>query len=415
MLSVNEALSLLLSKVDVLGRQTTDLVHATGRVLAEDVTAPRDSPPFDNSAMDGFAVRVRDLAGAQTGVPVTLPLGGEIIAGDAASRALEPGATLRINTGAPLPAGAEAVVRIEDVELHSDRVLFEAPAKPNQNIRRAGENFRTGDCLLSAGLRLRPPQLEVLASLGLAQIPVRRRPRVALIASGDELVEPGNPLGPGQIYDSTRFALRPLLESFGAEVHDQGRVGDTPEATRKALGSALDAGFDAIITTGGVSMGSHDFIRPTLEELGVEQIFWKVRQRPGKPLYLGRRGPTLCFGLPGNPVSVFVTALVYVRSALLKMQDCTNVDLPWSRAITDEPFKSTEGFTFFSRADFAQPGADGTVNAQDGSIRIRPSAGQGSHQFSSLATSAGLVRIPEEQGAANVGETIDFLDFRLIF
>lgn len=415
MLSVNEAVSLLLANVDVLDQQATDLVHATGRVLAENVTAPRESPPFDNSAMDGFAVRVADLAGAQAGKPITLPLGGEIIAGDAASHTLEPGATLRINTGAPLPAGAEAVVRIEDVQLETDRVSFEAPAKLNQNIRRAGENFRTGDRLLSAGLMLGPPQVGVLASLGLATVPVRRRPRVALIASGDELVEPGNPLGPGQIYDSTRFALRPLLESFGAEVHDHGRVGDTPEATHKALSGALDAGFDAIITTGGVSMGSHDFIRPTLEELGVDQILWKVRQRPGKPLYLGRRGPTICFGLPGNPVSVFVTALVYVRAALLKMQGCTNVDLPWRPAIADEPFKSTQGFTVFSRADFIEASAGGTAKAQDGAIRIRPSAGQGSHQFSSLATSAGLVRIPEEQGVIDAGKTIDFLDFRLIF
>lgn len=407
MIGVQAALDQLLAEVDAQPVQSTDLLNAAGRFLAEPVAAPRDAPPFDNSAMDGFAVRCADLAAAASDSPVVLPLHGEIIAGTGAAPKLEPGATLRINTGAPLPDGAQAVVRVEDVEIGEGNVKFFAPVPEGLAVRRAGEDFKAGATLLRPGRRIDSRCIGLLASLGLTRVPVARLPRVALLASGDELREPGEPLAFGQIYNSSRYALQPLLRSFGAEVHDLGKVGDTPEATREALGRGFE--FDALITTGGVSMGTHDFIRPVLIELGARQIFWKVKQRPGRPIFIAKKDRTLCFGLPGNPVSVFVTALVYVRAALLRMQGATDVDLPWRPAVAAAAFKKKVGLTFFARADYAGKSVDAGLPA------LVPSAGQGSHQFSAFSSSAGLVRIPEDSGDVRPGQSVEFLEFDRLF
>lgn len=408
MLNVEEALERLLAEVEPLKEQLTGLLQCPGRMLSRAIDAPHSAPPFDNSAMDGFAVRAADLAHASAGVPVLLPHQAEVIAGAGQQTHLAPGKTIRINTGAPLPAGADAVVRIEDVELNGSLVSFTAPVSANQNIRRAGEDYKAGTRMLEPGRRLDPPAVGLLASLGIASVPVAAKPKVALLASGDELVDPGRPLGYGQIYNSTRFALLPLLASFGAEVHDLGRVGDDPAETRGRLAEGF--AFDALITTGGVSMGSHDFIRTGLLELGAREIFWKVRQRPGKPMFIAKHGRTLCFGLPGNPVSVFVTSLLYVRAALLKMQGASDLSLPWRQATAAAPFKGTADLTTFSRANFAS-----AADAHLAAPRLVPSSMQGSHQFSALSAAAGLVRIPEgtlEIGAEN---PIDFLEFSRLF
>jgi molybdopterin molybdotransferase len=279
-------------------------------------------------------------------------------------------------------------------------------------VRRAGEDYPSGATLLEAGRRLDPAAVGLLGSLGVARVRVAGRPKVALLATGDELLEPGEPMGYGRIYNSTRYALLPMLEAWGAEVQVLGRARDEAGATREALARGLE--YDVLITTGGVSMGSRDLIRPTLLELGARELFWKVRQRPGKPIFAARResaggGGCLCLGLPGNPVSVFVTAVIYVRAALLRMQGAAGIELPWRGATASERFEKPAGLTVFARADWA--GMDAANDAADGAApRVKPGAAQGSHQFSALARCAGLVRLPEESGDIAPGESVKFLE-----
>ncbi|MBI3734927.1 molybdopterin molybdotransferase MoeA [Candidatus Sumerlaeota bacterium] len=423
MISVSEGLDLLLAAVRPIGAELYPLRELSGRVLAESISASHDSPPFDTSAMDGFAVRADDLASA----PVTLPIQSESNAGENVRQELASGKAIRINTGAPLPLGANAVVKIEDVKIEGGQVHFASPIAAGTAIRRAGEDYRKGSVLLRAGRRLDPAAIGLIASLGLAEVSIVRKPRVGLLASGDELVEPGQPLAFGQIYNSTRYALMPLLASFGAEVHDLGGIADSADATREAIRRGFE--FDMLITTGGVSMGSRDLIRPTLLELGVEEIFWKVKQRPGMPLFAGIKRDarasgatsTICLGLPGNPVSVFVTALVYARAALLRMQGAADCELPWRGAIAGAEFKKAPGLTVFARADYAgnhesQPGAivPPSELAGGGLPVVVPSPAQGSHQFSALSSSAGIVRLEEDGSGAPKGTRLDFLELARI-
>ncbi len=408
MLSVTQALVQLLSEVTPLSIRSCSLAHAHGRILAEDLVSSHDSPPFDVSAMDGFAVRAVELKQATVEQPVVLPVQLEIAAGDRGGRLLEAGHAIRINTGAPIPRGAEAVVKIEDVKLEGSHVKFNSAIQAGTAIRRAGEDYRAGETMLQAGTPLDPAALGLIASLGIAEFKIARPPRVALVSSGDELVEPGHPIGHGQIYNSNRYALIPLLSSWGAEVHDLGCVGDDLEATREILNRGLE--YDLIVTTGGVSMGSRDLIRPTLLELGAREIFWKVKQRPGLPIFAcvkerpdGSR--TIGLGLPGNPVSVFVTAWVYARAALLKMQGASNLELPWRVAVAGADFQKPLDLTSFVRANYGSP------PSKDGLPVVVPSRGQGSHQFAALAQSAGIVKLEEGVSGAVKGEHVMFLEW----
>lgn len=401
MISVEEALQRVLGAVPPIAQRHVSISGAGGRYLAEDVEATHSSPPFDTSAMDGFAVRAADLAAASENSPVRLPHAGEVRAGESRSFRLESNSALRINTGAPLPEGADAVVRIEDVNLQEDAVTFVSPVAPGNNLRRRGEDFVEGARLLQAGRRLDAAAIGVLASMGRRSVCVARRPRVALFSTGDEIVEPGEPLPYGSIYNSSRYALAPLLEGFGAEIHDFGRIPDDEASTKRALGDAL--GFDLIVTTGGVSMGSRDFVRPVLLDLGVEEVFWKVKQRPGKPLFFGKKDACLIFGLPGNPVSVFVTALVYVRVAILKSQGALAVELPWTPVEAGAEFRKNAGLTVFARANLSSDAGPSALP------RVVPSPAQGSHQFSGLAASDGLVRLEESWDDVGKGRSLQFL------
>lgn len=409
MIGVEEALERVLARVTPRPVERVGLRDCAGRVLAEDARAPHDSPPFDTSAMDGFAVRSVDLAASRGSgaARARLPIQSEVSAGDSGRAALTAGHAIRINTGAPLPDGADAVVRIEDVVIESGYVDLPGRVEPGGAVRRAGEDYRAGQVLIPAGRRIDARAIGALASIGVARPAVAARPRVAVLASGDEIVEPGHPLRFGQIYDSTRYALMAALERVGAEVMDLGHVADDPEAVRGALSRGFE--FDFLITTGGVSMGSRDFIRPIALELGAEEIVYQVRQRPGKPLFIAA-APTgaMMFGLPGNPVSVMVSALVYVRAALLRAQGASQIHLPWRRARMAAPFKKPEGWTLFTRADRSQ--ADARAEMPE----VVPSPGQGSHQFSALVAAAGLIRVGEPCGGVSVGDEVDWLDFDLI-
>lgn len=312
MLQVEEAQARVMAEVAVAPAVRVALDEAHGRVLREDVQATQDNPPADNSAMDGYAVRADDLANA----PVSLRVSGDIPAGHPAAHALEPGTAMRIMTGAFLPDGADTVVQVELTDGRTDVVTIARALPRGANIRRRGEDLRAGEVVLRAGTRIGPAEMALLAAAQKREVAVGRVPTVALLATGDELVEAGEPLSPGRIVNTNTPLLTALVREAGAIPHPLGIVRDTREATIAALEEAL--AFDIVITTGGVSVGAFDYVKEALEALGAETKFWRVAMKPGKPVVLSRLRDRLIFGLPGNPVSAFVSFHLFVRPALRK-------------------------------------------------------------------------------------------------
>ena len=356
MISVREALDRVLQDLPRMGGEQVSLPAVRGRVLAEAVRALRDVPPFRNSAMDGYAVRSADVAGATIASPVTLRVLETVGAGAVATQPVGPGTAIRIMTGAPLPAGADAVVRVEDTAETDGGVAVRASAEPGGNVREPGEDMRAGETVLAAGRMLRPADIGLLASLGLPAVRVARRPRVAILATGDELVDVGEPLGPGQIVNSNAYTLAAAVEEAGAEPIHLGIVRDRPELIRAAFADAMAA--DMALSTGGVSVGSFDYVRPILADLGYEERFWKVAQKPGKPLTFGRCGRTPVFGLPGNPVSSLVCFYLYVVPALRTMMGLEHVHLASAAATLGEGVRKAPGLTEFVRCRlFGSPDA----------------------------------------------------------
>src|SRR6266850_2338590 len=335
LMSADDALARILAGVPALPTVEAPLLDALGLVLGEDIVADRDVPPFRNSAMDGYAVQGDDVAAA----PVELRVVGEVAAGAVPDRAVGPGEAMRIMTGAPMPEGADTVVRVEDTDNASDVVTITAATPKGMATRRAGEDLRKGETVLTKGTVLRAAEIGLLASVGRARIRVRKRPRVAVFSTGDEIVDLDQPMERGQIRDSNRYTLASAIRAAGAEPWVRGIVRDSPDALRAALREGLAA--DAIVTSGGVSVGDHDHLKPVLSELGTID-FWAIAIRPGRPLAFGevkdgeRRVPI--FGLPGNTVSALVTFEIFVRPALLRMQGRQNVARPRTKArLTDLP------------------------------------------------------------------------------
>ncbi|MGB5079825.1 MAG: gephyrin-like molybdotransferase Glp [Burkholderiales bacterium] len=319
MLSVDEALERLLAGARPVSRtETVPTLAATGRVLAAARRSTMNVPPMDNSAMDGYAVRVADLPRADT----RLKVAQKIMAGST-GRPLAPGTAARIFTGAPIPEGADAVVMQESCVQEGETVVVRKSPARGEWIRRTGSDIRSGDEVLPAGLRLRPQDTGLAASVGIASLPVFRRLRLGLFFTGDELVMPGDPLPPGRIYNSNRFTLNGLAATFGCETRDYGIVPDTLEATREVLRRAAGE-CDVIVTSGGVSVGDADFVKPAVEAEG-ELLMWRIAMKPGRPLAFGRVGGAGFIGLPGNPVSSFVTFLIFVRPFLLRSQGIADV------------------------------------------------------------------------------------------
>src|SRR5467141_3118050 len=316
LLSVDDALSQMLARArPVADIEEVPALEATGRVLARAQRSSMDVPPLDNSAMDGYAVRVAD---AQK----PLRVGQRIMAGSVGST-LEPGTAARIFTGAPIPPGGDAVVMQEHCTVEGDRVTINRPPKPGQWIRRVASDIRKGADILPAGKRLAPQDTGLAASVGIKSLPVFRKLRLGLFFTGDELVMPGDPLPPGRIYNSNRFTLNGLANAFGCEVRDYGIVPDRLEATREVLRRAAGEN-DVIVTSGGVSVGEADFVKPAVEAEG-ELLMWRIAMKPGRPLAFGRVAQAAFIGLPGNPVSSFVTFLIFVRPFLLKTQGVADV------------------------------------------------------------------------------------------
>jgi molybdopterin molybdotransferase len=371
------------------------LADALGRTLAADATSAEDVPGFDNSAMDGYAVRAAEVATASAESAVELPLVGESRAGAPAARELGAGEAIRISTGAMVPAGADAVVRQEDTEDAGEAVRIAVAPSPGANIRRAGEDIRSGDTVIRAGTTLGPAELGVLASIDLPRVSCARRPRVVVLCTGDELRGPGEPLPPGGVRNSNAFTVPALARLAGAAVVAVERVPDDPEVTRRTLERAL--GADAVVICGGVSVGPHDHVRPALAELGVTERFWGVALRPGKPTWFGCRGATLVYGLPGNPVSAVVTFLLFVRPALLAHTGSTP-DRERATAILADPYPKSPGRAHLVRA---------TLRLVPEGWEATPTGEQGSHILTSMLGADCLAIMPSERGDLAAGERVE--------
>lgn len=386
MLELEEARSRLLSAIGPLSTETVPIGRAAFRVSARAVDAAVELPAFDNSAMDGYAVRSADVAAAKAESPVTLSLAGKIAAGQSASGEVRAGQCVRIFTGSVLPAGADAVVMQEDTAVSNDLpqvVRVFDPVKPWENVRFRGEDVKRGAVLVGAGEKLSPGHVGLLSATGVSSMEVFRRPLIGLLATGSELVEAGGVLQPGQIFESNRALLEPLLVRSGAGVRIYPIVPDSLEGTKEALARAF-ADCDGVVTSGGVSVGELDFVKSAFEELGGALDFWKVAIKPGKPFVFGTMGSKLLFGLPGNPVSAMVTAMLLVRPALWRWQGLTDVALRTVSCALSEPLVNHGGRRHFMRV---------SVDAKG----VARSAGlQASHRLMSLAEANALVDVPPD-------------------
>jgi molybdopterin molybdotransferase len=381
MLEYEEALARITAVVPPPACELIALRDASGRVTTERVASPVDLPNFDHSSMDGYAVRAQDTASAAPGSPTRLRLIGRIAAGAVFAGEVEAGTCVRLFTGSPLPLRADAVLMQEDTQVdpnHPEEIRCLATAKPGENIRRKGETVKQGAPLVEAGAPLTPFQLALLAAAGIGEVGVGCQPTVGILASGSELREPGEPLGPGQIYESNRGALAALMRRVGAKPTVMPIVVDALAATRLALARALEQ-FDVVVTSGGVSVGELDFIKRAFEEGGGQLEFWQVAIRPGKPFAFGRWGNKLFFGLPGNPVSALVTYLLLVRPALLRWQGAVEIALPSQWAVMAEALNNPGERRHFVRVQIDKAG------------KVRSAGLQASHALSSMANANGLV------------------------
>lgn len=384
MLELDEAQRRLLATVRTLGTETVPLAEAFERVLAGKLTSPLDLPSFDNSAMDGYAVRAADVATASADRPVTLRLAGQVAAGAVFDGEVQPGTCVRLFTGSPMPRGADTVIMQEDTrvdERDPEKIRFLDAARTWENVRRRGEDLRGGAVLMEAGERLTAGHVALLAAVGLSTVPVGRRPTVGLVATGSELREPGAPLSPGQIHECNRLALSALCARAGARPGIHPLVQDTADATRAALETAFDR-CDVVVTSGGASVGACDFVKDAFAQIGGSVEFWQVALKPGKPFVFGRWREKLFFGLPGNPVSAFVTFLLLVRPALLGLQGAKQVHLPTQSAVLTEPLDNPGGRRHFMRVTVDDAG------------QARSAGAQASHMLRSLAVANGLVDVP---------------------
>jgi molybdopterin molybdotransferase len=391
LLSLEEAIACVLERVEPLPAEAVPLRDGSGRVLADDARSLVDLPPFPSSAMDGFAVRAADTPG-------TLPVAARIAAGRPARRALGAGEAMAIATGGVVPDGADAVVPIEYVVDRDNEVEIPEAARVGAHVRPRGGDIAAGAVVLPAGAVLGPPQVGALAAAGLAEVRCSRRPRVAVLTTGTELRRPGEPLGPGEVYEANGLVIAAALAAAGAVVDELGSVADDEAAHRAALARGLDA--DVLVTSGGVSVGPHDLVREIEAELGVREIFWGVAVKPGKPVSFGVRGRTLVFGLPGNPVSALVGCQLFVRPAVLALQGAADPGPTYHVGRLAGSVRSNEARDQLLRARVAMV---------DGTAQLEPISGQESHMIARAATASALVLVPRGDRELRAGETVRYL------
>lgn len=397
MISVRDGQNLILAHVTTpTPPEILPITQSLGRVLADDVRAPLDVPATDNSAVDGYAVASGDIpANGRRDLEVV----AELAAGALFEGALAPGGAIHIMTGAPMPRGADTVYPLEVVERAGARVRI-GPIAKGANVRMRGEDVEAGTIVLERGTVLRPGEVGLLASLGRCQVLVHRRPRVALLSTGDEVVEPGTPRKPGQIYDANRFTLRAAVEQCGGDIADLGIVPDTRDALRARLDEASRAG-EIVLTSGGVSVGVYDLVKDVLDEIGAID-FWQVAMQPGRPLAFGRVGAAHFFGLPGNPVASILAFMLFVRPALWKLAGRNRLFPDTWQARAAEPMKKKTGRREFKR---------GVLQWKDGRWEVRTTGPQGSGILSSMAAGNCLIVLDEERGDVQPGESVEVEPF----
>lgn len=399
MLNIEEALKAILDHATPLTPVTMALDEAAGLVLAEDVTARGNVPPFANSAMDGFAVLAANIQQASEVTPAHLHVLEDVPAGSVATQPVRPGTAIRIMTGAPLPDGADTVVHVEVTRAEGDDVLILLALKNGANVRSAGEDMMDGTIVLAAGTVLRPGEVGVCAAAGHANVTVYPRARVAVLTTGSELVDAAQVPGPGQIRDANAHSLRAQVAAMGAKPVVFARVPDTRAAVRSVLEQAL-AQTDVVLTNGGVSVGDYDFVKDVLQEMGAELIFWRIKQKPGKPMAFWTLGSSRIVGLPGNPVSSMVCAEEYVRPLVRRMMGHALLYRPVRTAVLDERYAkgADAGRTHFVRV---------RLQERDGVLHAALTGPQGSGILMSMALAAGIAVIPEDTPVVEAGQTVD--------
>ena len=391
-LTVAAAQRCVIAAMRTLGTERVPLQQALGRVLAEDVRANRDQPPYDVSAMDGFAIRSADLVS----VPATLEIIEDIRAGDMPKQVIQPGQCARIMTGAPVPPGADAVIRVEDTEALAERqVQINVAVKPRNDIRDRGENMTTGEVVLARGTAITPGVIGMLAMVKQAEVPVCRQPRVAILSTGDELEGLDEPLDPNKIPDANSYALMAQVQALGIEPELLGIARDDPDDLRAALQRGLQ--FDVLLVSGGTSVGVHDYVRPTLEALGVQMQFWRVAMKPGHPMAFGIAPLTWVFGIPGNPVSSMVCFEEFIGPALRRLMGHPHLFRQTVTATLARDVKHRHRRTEFVRVMLAR---------QDDSWVATPTGNQGSGILRSMALAEGLMIVPAESPDVAAGATV---------
>ena len=391
--TIEEALGLVLEGIEPLAAEHAPIADAAGRVLAQDARAAVDLPPFDRSAMDGYAVRAADTAPG-----AGLRLVGDVAAGTLPADALEPGTAAPISTGAAIPPGADAVLQSEHATADGGTVTPDRAVPAGTHLRRRGEDLHAGDVLARAGQRLTLPLISALASAGVGELAVHRRPSVRVMVTGSELLPVGAPPEPGRIHESNGLMIGLLAGRAGAVPSETVRIPDDRAATEAAVRDGLDA--DVLVVSGGVSVGPHDHVRPAFAACGVEEVFWRVQIKPGKPLWFGRRGRTLVFGLPGNPLSAIVGASMFIVPALRRLageRDAVPILVPGRLAVSAE---ASDGRTTFLTSRLT-PGPDGVLEAT-------PTERQGSHMTGALGESDGFAIVPDGP-ALPAGAAVDLL------
>jgi len=391
LLTLEQAQALVLERAQPLAAEPVPLEHAAGRVLAETATALVDLPPFPSSAMDGYALRSADTPG-------TLPVAARIAAGSPAGRPLEAGEAMGISTGGVVPDGADAVIQHEVVVENDNAITISERVAPGANIRPVGRDVVAGGAVVPAGTRLGAAQIGALAAAGVAEVTCGRRPRAAVLTTGSELRAPGTPLEPGEVYEANGVMLAAQLEAEGAVVTRLAAVADDEAEHRGAIEQGLE--HDVLVTSGGVSVGPHDLVRRVEAELGVEEIFWRVAVRPGKPVSFGVRGPTLVFGLPGNPVSSLVGCELFVRPALRALQGAADPGPLFAVGRLAVPVARNAG-----RDDLMR--ARSTVT--DDGVLLEPVGGQESHMIVRAAEADAIVLVPRGEGELAAGATVRYL------
>ncbi|MFL5165968.1 MAG: gephyrin-like molybdotransferase Glp [Microvirga sp.] len=402
LMSVDEATTLIGERIAVAaGVEDVPLIEADGRVLAEDIAAPLDLPPFDNSAVDGYAVRFADLAAGQETV---LAVVGRIAAGAALGGPVPARGAVRIFTGAPLPAGLDTVFMQEDVGAAGDAVVLPAGLRPGANRRLAGEDIARGGTALAAGHRLSPQDIGLIAALGIAGVPVRTPLRVAVFSTGDEVISPGEPLGPAKLYDANRFMLQAMLRRLGCRATDLGILRDEPRALARALAGAA-ADHDLIVTSGGVSTGEEDHVKAAVESAGA-LTFWRIAIKPGRPVAMGVVAGTPFIGLPGNPVAAFVTFAHVARAVIARL---TGERLARPRAypvLAGFAYRKKEGRREYVRVRIEE--------GDDGALVARKHPREGAGVITSLTETDGLIELPEPVTRVEPGEVLRFLPYDLL-